>query len=76
MLGIWYVRHVECSRRGMFVLWDVPDLSVWAVGCLGCEMLGMWGVWNVECWRYGMLGMWNVGDVGCPQMWVFGLSDV
>ena len=38
------------------------------VGCLGCEMLGMWNVRDVVCLRCGMFGMWDARDVGCG-MW-------
>ena len=47
---------------------DVPDVSVWAVGCWGCGMFGMWDrgcLGCVVCSGCGMFRMWNDGHVEC-----------
>ena len=36
---------VECSRYGMFVMWDVWDAGCFE--CSGCGMFGMSDVWDV-----------------------------
>ena len=43
MLEMWDVRDVECWGCGMSA-----DVGVWAFGCLGFGMLGIWNVWDVE----------------------------
>ena len=69
MLGIWDVRDMECSGCGMLgMMWDVPDVSVWTVGCWGCGMFGMWDrgcLGCVVCSGCGMFRMWNDGHVEC-----------
>ena len=36
------------------MMWDVPDVSVWAVECSGCGMFRMWNDGHVECSGCGM----------------------
>ena len=60
MLGMWDVRDVRCSGRGIFGMWDV-----WDVECSGCGMFGMWDVLAVGCSGCGIFTLWDVWDVGC-----------
>ena len=46
-------------------MWDVWDVGVWDVRCLGCGKFGMWDDRDVGCSGYGMFGMWDLRDMGC-----------
>ena len=49
------VENVGCLRYGMSKM-----SNVWDVGCLICEIFGLWGVLDMEFFGYGMFGMCDV----------------
>ena len=60
-------------------MWNVRDVGFPDMGCLGCEMFGMWNVWDVGCSGCRIFGMWDVGGVrywGCGMLWMWDIRDV
>ena len=68
------MRYFCRSRCGIFEMRNVLAV-VFLIGCLGCEIFGMWYYLHMVRFGCGMFGMLDVGDSRCSRYWRFGMLD-
>ena len=71
--GLWDARCLGCRTFRMLDVWNAGRRDV---GCLRCDMFGMWDVRGVGYLGCGIFRIWNVWDVECSGCGMFGMRDV